>query len=82
MRDICRLFNVPVYLVGDEQRSTVASASAALSYFASNCLRPLVIRTERSFQSVLDPRYRLSIDLTALLKGDVDAFLHDIDIVV
>jgi hypothetical protein len=34
------------------------------------------VRLERAFQaSVLSPRYRLQLDLNALLKADPDAFV-------
>jgi len=66
---------VPPFLLADETRTTFASASAALSYFAANTLRPWVVRLERAFQaSVLSSRYRLQLDLNALLKADPDAF--------
>jgi HK97 family phage portal protein len=75
VRDVARVFGVPVFLLADETRTTFASASAALQYFAGNTLRPWVVRIERAFQqSVLDPRYRFHIDLTALIKADPDAF--------
>ena len=75
VRDVARIFGVPIFLLADETRTTFASASAALSYFSANTLRPWVARLERSFQqSVLMPSERLVIDLTALLKADPDAF--------
>jgi HK97 family phage portal protein len=75
VRDIARVFGVPVFMLADEQRSTFASATAALTFFATNCLRPWVVRLERAFQqAVLTNQYRLAIDLTALLRADPDAF--------
>jgi hypothetical protein len=54
-----------------ETRTTFASASAALSYFASQTIRPWCVRLERAFQaSVLSNRYRLHFDLNALLAAD------------
>jgi hypothetical protein len=75
VRDVARIFGVPPFLLADETRTTFASASAALSYFAANTLRPWIVRLERAFQmSVLTSRYHLQLDLNALLKADPDAF--------
>jgi HK97 family phage portal protein len=75
VRDVARIFRIPSFLLADETRSTFASSIAGLQYFASNCLRPWCVRLERAFQqSLLGPGLRLSIDLTALLRGDPAAF--------
>lgn len=75
VRDVARIFGVPTFLLADETRSTFASASAALSYFAGNTLLPWITRLERAFQqSCLTSRVRLRFDLNALLKADPDAF--------
>ncbi len=75
VRDISRIFHVPIFMLGDEHRATFASANAALSYFAGNTLKPWCTRLERAMQaSVLSSGYRLNIDLTALLRADPDAF--------
>jgi HK97 family phage portal protein len=76
VHDVCRIYRVPPFFMAEiEKGSTFASAAAAMQFFSANTLRPWVVRLERAFQaSVLSTRYRLHVDLTALLKADPDAF--------
>ncbi|MCA0301138.1 MAG: phage portal protein [Proteobacteria bacterium] len=70
VEDVSRLFGVPLFLLGDPNRATYASAAAATGAFQRSLL-PWVAKIERAFrQTVLDPRYRLAIDVGAMLRSD------------
>jgi phage portal protein BeeE len=64
IQDVCRIFSVPPFLLGDTVRSTFASATSALQFWAQSCLAPWVARVERAFSaSVLSKDFKLRIDL-------------------
>lgn len=70
VEDVSRIFGVPLYLLGDPNRATFASAREATSNFVRSLL-PWIAKVERAFaQSILDDRYRLRLDPTALLQSD------------
>src|SRR5205823_13955472 len=72
--DVCRIFNVPPFIVADPARSTWASSREAARQFAQQSLMPWARKIERAFQqSVLAPDVRLIIDLGDLMRADPEA---------
>jgi HK97 family phage portal protein len=74
VQDVSRIFNVPLFMLGDSGRATYASARESSRQFATQALVPWVKKLERAFaQSVLSTQYRLVIDLGDLLRADPEA---------
>lgn len=73
VEDISRIYNVPLFLLGDPNRATYATATAAGIAFARSLL-PWVTKIEAAFaQTILSRQYRLRLDIGALIKSDPEA---------
>jgi HK97 family phage portal protein len=74
--ELCRLFNVPPQLIGENQFGSFSNVETAGRFFATFCLAPWARRIEAEFQrSVFVPGddHHLMVDLSGLQRGDDQA---------
>jgi HK97 family phage portal protein len=75
VRDVCRIFRVPPFLVADLGQSNYSNITALDSTFAKYSLQPWVSNLEAAFTAkLLGPRQRqtyfVEFDLKGLLRGE------------
>ena len=68
VEEIARLFGVPLPLLAASDRIP-ADMSSYISTFATVALSPIIAEIESQFAQLLPRGYRLSIDLSGLLRG-------------
>ena len=68
VEEIARLFGVPLPLLAASERIP-ADMSSYISTFATVALSPIIAEIESQFAQLLPRGYRLSIDLSGLLRG-------------
>ena len=76
--EICRIFNVPGFMVNDMSGSSYNTVEAKQTAFADTTLRPIVTRIEQEFERVFlfaDERktHRIRFDFSEMLRGDTQS---------
>jgi HK97 family phage portal protein len=79
LQECARIFNIPPQCIGDISQSTYSNSSQASRALAVFCLAQWVSKIEAVFRkSVLTAPYSFSIDLSELLRGDVQAYTQSL----
>ena len=76
INEIARIFRVPPHMIGDLERATFSNIEEQSIEFVTYCLRPWIIRLEKSLNNALfenDRTYFVEFKVDGLLRGNTQS---------